>query len=221
MTKKTETSPAEAIGKIVELKKLNIQHHEIALWGTSPLIMHAWSHKAKEEMLNKQMKKASTGKKAKDPERDFLESIYKDEQGNPCFPSIAFKSSAVDAAIAMDAKKTNLRQSFHIQGEMVPILGSDPEPREDMVKVGMGVADIRYRATFKTWGTLLPVIININLLSLEQLVNLFEAAGFGIGVGEWRPQRDGQFGCFRVANDNEAKLLREIRTNREKMVANI
>lgn len=200
---------------VVELKQLSLERVEISLWGVSPLIMHAWSHKAKEQMLAKQMKLATTGKVAKDPQRDFEESMYTDAHG-PCFPTIAFKASAVDAAVAMDFRKTNLRQAFHIEGEMVPIVGCDPTPREDMVRVGMGTADIRYRAQFTEWGTILPVTINSRLLSVEQLVNLFEAAGFGIGIGEWRPQKDGQFGRFRIASEEETGKLKKLIAARSK-----
>lgn len=200
----------------VDLKQLRLKTITIGLVGTSPLIMHAWSKKAKEQMLSKQMKLATTGKEAKDPQRDFEESIYTDDSGLPAFPSVALKSAAVDAAIAMDFKKTNLRQAFHIEGEMVPIVGSDPTPREDMVRIGMGTADIRYRAEFKEWGTMFAVTVNTAMLSVEQLVNLFNAAGFGIGIGEWRPQRDGQSGRFRVADEDEMKWLGDMCAKRNK-----
>jgi hypothetical protein len=199
---------------IVDLKQLRLERLELFIMGESALISHAWSHKAKKQMLNKQMKKATAGKAAKNPQADFEESIYRDATGLPAFPSVAFKSAAVDAAQAMDFKKTNLRQSFHIDGDFVPILGDDPAPREDMVRVGMGTADIRYRAEFRNWGTVLPVTINTAMLSVEQLVNLLNAAGFGIGVGEWRPQRDGQYGRFRVAFDEEQKVIEKWRKQR-------
>lgn len=204
---------------VVELKQLRLERIEVAIYGASPLIMHAWSHKAKQQMLDKQMKVATSGKVAKDPQADFEQSIYVDTTGLPAFPSVAFKAAAVDAAIAMDFKKVNLRQSFHIEGDMVPILGDDPRPREDMVRVGMGTADIRYRAEFVRWGTLLPITLNTGLLSIDQLVHLLNAAGFGIGVGEWRPQRDGQFGRFRVATEAEERELRELQAARAKATA--
>jgi hypothetical protein len=34
-------------------------------------------------------------------------------------------------------------------------------------------------------------------------VNLFNTAGFAIGVGEWRPQRDGSYGMFHIASAEE------------------
>jgi hypothetical protein len=201
---------------VVSIKQLRLRTVDVPLWGTSALVMHNWSHKSRAQMLNKQMMVATTGKEAKDPQLDFEESIYAGPDGLPAFPSVAFKNAAVDAAIAMDLKKTNLRQAFHVEGDMVPILGSAPEPREDMVRVGMGTADIRFRAQFTTWGTVLPVTLNESMLSLDQLVNLFNAAGFGIGIGEWRPQRDGQFGRFRVASETESKQLNEWLAARKK-----
>ena len=43
-----------------ELQPLNIQTVEIKIKGLSPLIMHRWSDKAKQAMLDKQMKKTNT-----------------------------------------------------------------------------------------------------------------------------------------------------------------
>ncbi len=183
--------------EVVELKKLNISRMMLKLRGISPLIMHKWSDKAKREMLDKQMKKTKTAKAAKDPQADYEASMYRDADGHPCFPCVAFKAAAVDAALSMDMKKTNLRQSFHVTGEMVKIVG-EPSMREDMVRIGMGTADIRHRAEFKQWACVLPISYNANMISAEQIVNLFQSAGFGVGVGEWRPQKDGSFGMFEV-----------------------
>ena len=41
-------------------------------------------------------------------------------------------------------------------------------------------------------------------LSPEQMLNLFETAGFAVGVGEWRPERDGRNGLFHVARQGDA-----------------
>ena len=49
-------------------------------------------------------------------------------------------------------KKVFARQTFHILGgDLIPIYGDDPAMREDMVRVGMGTADLRYRGEFKKW----------------------------------------------------------------------
>jgi hypothetical protein len=171
----------------------------ITLIGDSPLICHAWSDKAKKMMLDKQMKRAVTTKEAKDPEQDFRDSLYRMPGGKFGFPSVAFKAAAVSACRFTDGvKMTAARGAFHIYGEMVEIHG-EPTPREDMVRVGMGVADLRYRGEFKTWRATVVMRFNEAALSPEQIVNLFNTAGFGVGVGEWRPERDGSYGMFHVA----------------------
>ena len=37
------------------------------------------------------------------------------------------------------------------------------------------------------------------MYSLEQIVNIINAGGYACGIGEWRPERDGQYGMFHVA----------------------
>lgn len=183
----------------VELKPLALGHIDLPLRGTSPLIVHAWSDKAKKMMLDKQMKKASTGKQAKDPDQDYAASLYPlSAGGSHQFPSVAFKASAVRAGTDAGYKMTDLRRAFQIPGTYVEISGV-PEMREDMVRVGMGTADIRYRAQFPDWGAVLRITYNRAAISDEQIVNLFEVAGFGVGVGEWRPEKNGQYGMFEVA----------------------
>lgn len=209
-TTKTPTN-----SKQIELPRLRIQRAKITLVGDSPLISHKWSEKAKRSMLDKQMKKAKTAKEAKDPWRDFCESLYwlTPMPAEPTeadiaaakfgFPTIGFKASAVDACSHVDGvTKVEARGAFHIDGEMVDIEGT-PTIREDMVRIAMGTADIRYRGEFKSWRTSFVIRYNMNVLSLDQIVNLFNTAGFALGVGEWRPQKDGSFGMFHVATAEE------------------
>lgn len=205
-------APASGPTTII-IPKLQIETAIITLVGDSPLISHKWSEKAKREMLDKQMGKAKGKKEPKNPWNDFLDTLYWiTERPNEIaegdfdplreatfgFPTIAFKAAAVGACSHVsNITKVEARGAFHVNGELVEIEGT-PEPREDMVRVGMGTADLRYRAEFKDWAAQVEVRYNKNVLSLEQIVNLFNTAGFAIGVGEWRPEKDGSYGMFHV-----------------------
>lgn len=199
----------------VSIPRIDIKTMAIRLVGDTPLICHRWSDKAKREMLQKQMKQAKQAKIAKDPRVDYLDSLYwmSTRPDRPSdadvrkttfgFPVVAFKSAAVDACSHVAGMtKVLARGMFHIDGELVAIIGI-PGMREDMVRVAMGTADIRYRAEFKAWSVILPIRFNAAACSVEQILNLFETAGFAIGVGEWRPQREGSYGMFHVARENE------------------
>ncbi len=189
----------------IRLPLFDLRNMNVRLIGDLPLICHAWSHKAKMEMLEGQMKRPKGPRAAKDPEKDFQDSLYKHPRGGYGFPAIAFKSSAVDACSHVQGiTKVEARGAFHINHELLKINADDPTMREDMVRVGMGKADIRYRGQFFPWTIDIPIRFNAGVLSAEQIVHLFNVAGFGIGVGEWRPQRDGMFGLFHVATEGEA-----------------
>jgi hypothetical protein len=197
-TPEPEAAPAKA-GAVINLPRLDIQVMEVILDGDAPLICHAWSAKQKRLMLSKQMMEASQGKEAKDPEADYRDSLYMMEDGSYGFPAVAFKNAAVDACTSLQKSisKVAARQSFHVVGELVRIEGK-PRPREDMVRVGMGTADIRYRAEFPSWTVKLTIRFNSRVLSAGQIINLLNVAGFAVGVGEWRPEKNGSFGLFHV-----------------------
>lgn len=212
----------KATAEVIEIRPIQIKTFTVHIVGDTPLIMHAWSEKAKREMLEKQMKVTKTkSRDAKNPVEDFIRSMYwlspmpeemtmeafEEAIANGArfgFPITAFKQAAISAAYRMGwAKdKMSMRGAFFIDGDenqMLEIKSDAPIMREDMVKVGMGTADIRYRGEFRNWSADLNISFNENgQYSPEQIVNIINAGGYVCGVGEWRPERDGQYGMFHV-----------------------
>jgi hypothetical protein len=70
--------------------------------------------------------------------------------------------------------------------------------REDVVRIGKGSTDLRYRAELLGWEADVKVKFNADVLSAEQVVNLLKISGFSVGLGEWRPQKSGEYGTFDV-----------------------
>lgn len=208
--------------EIVAIKPIEMNVVEITIKGDTPLIMHAWSEKAKRMMLEAQTGKAKGKKKElRNPVEDFINSMYwlteapteyteeafekAIENGARFgFPVTAFKQAAISAAYRMKwvKDKMGLRGAFFIEsdcGDMIEIKSDTPIMREDMVKIGMGTADLRYRGEFRNWSATFRVKYNINgEFSLENILNIINAGGQVCGVGEWRPERDGQFGMYHV-----------------------
>lgn len=194
-------SVAEIVSEVqqITLPPLELQEATFTLIGESPLIMHKWSEKAKKMMLDKQMKKATKGREVRNPKQEYEESIYRDAENNIVFPAVAFKRAAVRAGKQLGVEMTLLRCVFHVKGEWVKIEGKH-RMREDIVRIGMGTADLRYRAEFPTWKCTITVSFNKNAISAEQIANLLQVAGFGVGIGEDRPEtKGGGYGRFRLA----------------------
>lgn len=215
--------------EVIEIKPLKIKKFNIRLVGDTPLIMHAWSEKAKREMLEAQQGKSKGKKKdPKNPVYDFIQSMYwltdkpdvnpnmSEEECETAFmnaiqngakfgfPVTAFKQAATSAAYRMGWVKNQmgLRGAFFIDSDesgMVEIKSDVPEMREDMVRVGMGTADIRYRGEFRNWYADLTISYNESgQYDMETIVNIINAGGFVCGAGEWRPEKDGQYGMYHV-----------------------
>lgn len=195
--------------EVIEIPSLRIKTLELTLIGDTPLITHKWDDKAKREMLEKQQKKARAGKEARDPQAEYEAAIYHHPDGGYAFPIIAFKAAAVTVCSQIEGiTKVFARQTFHVVGgDLAKIEGSEPKMREDMVRIGMGTANLRYRPEFMPWYTTIPIQYNSSAISEEQIRNMFNTAGFGVGIGEWRPAKDGRNGRFHVATDKELEAL--------------
>ena len=216
----------------ITIRPIEVERFTIRIVGDSPLIMHAWSEKAKREMYEAQQGKTKVKKEKerKNPIHDFVQSMYwltekpniepsmTDEESEEAFlnaihngarfgfPVTAFKQAGNSAAYRMGWVKnqTGLRGAYFIETDneegLVEIHSDVPEMREDMVKIGMGTADIRYRGQFNNWYADLTIQYNKNgQYSKEDILNVINAGGFVCGAGEWRPERDGQFGMYHVA----------------------
>lgn len=235
--------------EVVEIRPIEMETAIIRIVGDSPLIVHAWSAKAKREILEKEIGATKTKSRAvKNPIEDFASSMYwltpmpneftadaisealKDAKFG--FPVTGIKQAAISAAyrlgwskdkmtfrgsffikpdvdgyysgdlqIDYDKKKVDIIPNVYRREQLVEIHSDSPMLREDMVRVGMGSADIRYRGEFNNWYADLQIEYNKNgQHSLEQIINIINAGGAVCGIGEWRPEKDGQYGMFHVEN---------------------
>lgn len=199
-TKAPEDTPIASIN----LNRIERSQLEVPIAGTAPLIVHRFDEKAKEMMLQAQQTKTRAKKEPKDPVACFERSMYRLADGGHGFPAVGFKSAMVDSARMFDGvKMTELRAALHVLGEghdqLVRIEAETPRMREDTVRVGMGTADLRYRAEYHPWTAVLTIRFVPSLISAASVVAIVDAAGLG-GVGEWRPSKakTGIFGTFEV-----------------------
>lgn len=232
--------------ELIEIKPLEMKEVTVKIVGDTPLIMHAWSAKAKREILYKEVFGVSLKKEKRDPIGDFCSSMYWltpmpeefDEESvfktvktaKFGFPVTAFKQAAISAAYRMEWTKDKMstRGCFFIEPDatryysgdlevdmdkkdiiiipnvpkaeqLVEIHSDTPIMREDMVRVNNGAPDMRYRGEFQNWSCELKIKYNTNgKYRLDQIINMINAGGTICGVGEWRPEKDGQYGLYHI-----------------------
>jgi len=189
----------------VTLKPISRAKMTFGIRGTSPLVQHQWSEKAKRMMRDKQQE----GKKTKErelrkPNDEAEAATYRTADGDIGIPAMALKSSIVSAAHRdVGIEKTLVRKALFLICQdpnlVIPFTSCDePTVREDMVRVGMGAADLRYRPEFRNWTATVEFEVDAELLQDSDVLALIGRAGFGVGMCEWRPEKGGEFGRYEI-----------------------
>lgn len=201
----------------VQLNKIDAETLQVPIIGTAPLIVHNFSEKSRRQMLEAQQGKKKV-KEVRDPRAEFEAAFYRiareDGTDGYGFPVTAFKAATTGAARFYDKSvtMTGLRQFMFMRGiitkadpqPLVEIIG-EPEMREDVVRLGgpSRSADLRYRPMFPQWSCILTVTYVKSSIDRNSILSLIDAGGMGIGVGEWRPEKRGEFGTYQIDQTKE------------------
>lgn len=190
----------------IELPVIEVNSVRLRIVGDSSLIVHRFDDKTRKEMEDKQARKAKQGREARDPEQEFKDSLYLTSDGKLGFPASAFKNAMVDACrFVQDVTMVGARGAFHVMEDRdgLVLIDGEPRMRTDIVRVGgrgkgTGTATPRYRGEVFPWSADLTIRWNTRAISIAQITNLLNVAGFGVGIGEWRPEKNGSYGMFHV-----------------------
>ena len=199
---------------VITLTAIKRQTILVPIEGITPLMTHRFSEKAKKQMLEDQIKtKAKAKRPPQDPEAEYNAARSIIDGKNDGFPAVGFKAAIVGAARLFDGiSMTALKQAIYVAGEgpeqLVRINGT-PVMREDVTRVGMGTANLRYRPIYHPWGALLSVTYVPTMIDEASVLALVDAAGMG-GVGEWRPSAPksatGSYGQFQVSSQEAGRV---------------
>lgn len=126
------------------------------------------------------------------------------------FPVTGIKQSIITGAYraGLDVKMTELRATFWLRGDtenstqdLAEIIAPPPELRIDIGRNSGMTRSAKhcFRPEFETWE--IPLVLKYiknGKYTLSQILNLVNYGGFASGIGEWRPERDGQHGMYEL-----------------------
>lgn len=184
----------------------------VGLVGVSPLLMNAMDEATLERLVTGE--KAPKGAPKGTPLEQATKKLYTHE-GKPVLPVVNVLSSLIEAgrSVRLDGKKqvstassTVLPSFMSIDGMHLPLLDTldNREPATWRVSLMQGrnpnggEAVGICRPCFDSWAVLLEVVADLDTVPERIVRELFDKAGSNVGVGDFRPQRKGFYGRWRI-----------------------
>ncbi len=181
--------------------------------GEGALLMHADRLANPLDALGKEMKKIS--KKRTKTDEDHLEmarieyvgGLYFDKLIGVYLPSHMLKASFVAGAKKVkkgpQAKsgiffKESKNKLIHTGGDTIDELWADEQFRLTTSVVVSRARIMRTRPCFPAWSCIVQLMYDNTALDADEIVDFANRAGSICGLGDWRIEKGGDFGRYRV-----------------------
>jgi hypothetical protein len=194
---------------IPDIKNVEI---EVDIVGRTSLLVKRFDEKTQEGIAAKQDGTASRQKAPRNPTEECERARITDAKGQDCVKSIWFKKGMAAMGGYFGIPRGNVEQGVYVAGDLIPIKYSGKKPIMNTARVrvgqgGMAKTSLAYRPEFPGWSCKLRIGFDASVLTAHQVVSLLAHAGAKNGVGEWRPQKGGDYGRFDVFPAGASKSL--------------
>jgi hypothetical protein len=178
--------------------------------GTSPILFHRFD-------MSENIKGGAVRPKLKNetPEEVAEKSAYRDEDGQLYLPADCLMAAIVDAGkhMKLGKNKVTTNKSTIVYGalkikEEKLYFGTTKFLIDSRAAVNqaLNARIIVHRAKLETgWVLEFHVIFDKGTFTLVEIKQLISDAGVKCGVGSFRPNRKGPFGCFKIEEIHELK----------------
>jgi len=208
---------------IVSIKAPNMKEAKFHVIGTAPLVIHRFSHKVKQQMIQKM--EAGSTQNSKRPKRESMnledtynEARYISKDGWDGFNASAIRNAMISACRLVGFKMTLAKMSvFCVQDgwdakepeiPLVKIIGK-PRRLESRANVETGQAYITVRPCYDSWESNITLRYDADQFTLTDVANLLTRVGIQVGLCEGRPDSKNSagmgWGTFKVADKEELK----------------
>ena len=183
---------------------------QVEIRGTTPLLIHRFAEASEQSKPTRRIKSQNG-----DPRAEAEQNAYQATDGTYYFSSFAIPGAL--GAAGSNHKSVGSRKSLRwvvpsavrMSTDTITILnGAGPakdfevDSRPVTIPATKGRI-MRHRPRFDSWGARFDLVVNDDLLSTEIVHQLLNEAGQSIGIGDFRPEKRGPFGCFRVTRFDE------------------
>ena len=197
----------------ISIPEINNQELVVDIIGRTPLLVKRFDEKTQQGLEDAQQGKAVRKKDPRKPEEECDRARIRDEKGRDCIRSIWVKKGMAAMGGYFGIPRGNVEQGVYLVGDLLPITSKKPIMNTSRVRVGMGSlakTSVAYRPEFRDWSVKgVRIGFDAAVITPEQVIALLAHAGSKNGIGEWRPQKGGDFGRFDVVPAGASKKLIE------------
>ncbi len=195
---------------VIEIAPIQTETITVSIRGVSPLIINRLAEKARQELLLPKGRKTTADRASNlkhDPLSEFRSSPYirieDDAETYLAIMASSFKKAMMGAALRLPgAKKTEIAQLVHVEGQLAGVFGI-PEVFCAITRSAdqNRTPDVRTRCIVPEWAAVITITYMVPIITQTSVLNLLSAAGQICGVGDWRPEKgSGTFGQFVVTD---------------------
>lgn len=174
--------------------------------GTTPLLVHRFTDASSVEKPTRRQTTA-----ASNPREEALKAAYVAGDGTYYMSAFAIQRCMAGAGAnhKMKSSRKTLRfvvpSAVRMTGDTLTILGPDGKPAPNFEIDSRPVTIpatkgriMRHRPRWNEWKIEASMIIDVDMLSLNDAHTLLREGGESYGIGDFRPEKSGPFGCFQV-----------------------
>ncbi len=198
--------------EVIELKEINVKRAKITICGDGNLVLNKMNDVTARQLTDARKDKAKdTSKKNvweeiitsihwyKGKPTDFSEEgLIEALQNNaPCITAFGLRKSFGDAVVrnGIDTYATKFMAGVNIpsEGGLIPIEFAEHYIDEKLMSPKKGAPVLVHLNRFSGWKATFEISYVESIYSLEQIVNIINLAGFGIGIGSGRSSGYGRY----------------------------
>lgn len=198
--------------KVIELKPITVEYMEITITGDGDLVLSKMNDVAAKKLIDERKDKAKSLDKPNEWEEiitamhwyngkptDFsekgLQKALKDNA--PCITAFGLKKSFGDAVVRneIDTYATKFHNSINIiaKGGLIPVSFAEHFVDEKLMSPKKGSPILVRLNRFSGWSATFMVQYTGVVYSAEQIINVINLAGFGLGIGSGRSSGYGRY----------------------------
>lgn len=196
----------------IEIKRIDVKQVTVKIVGDGDLILNKMNDVSTRQLTDQRKNKAKDMEVPNEWEQIITAMHWRDgkptdfsEQGlidalknnAPCITAFGLKKSFGEAVMRneIDKFKTKFDPSVNIiaKGNLVPIKFTEHYIDEKLMSPMRGKPVLVRMNRFSGWSAEFTIQFTENVYSLEQIINIINLAGFGLGIGSGRTSGYGRY----------------------------